>query len=145
VTARSELEPSAISLLRITRDRAGGLEVAGRAWQEDGTLSSRYWSEASKERTDPAGVFYFHHGERPRQPGTPQFQGTGEIKLESTDRATGYYTIRTETEPQTSVRTSGVYLRADPADWALLDSGSGDERRALLAQRLGDWDAQANS
>ena len=145
VTARSELEPSAISLLRITRDRAGGLEVTGRAWQEDGTLSSRYWSEASKERTDPSGVFYFHHGERPRHPDAPQFEGTGEIKLDSTDRASGYYTIRVDNEPATSVRTSGVYLRADPGDWAILDSGSGDERRALIAERLDDWDAQANS
>jgi hypothetical protein len=145
VTARSELEPSAVSLLRITRDRAGGLEVAGRAWQPDGTLSSRYWSEASKERTDPAGVFYFHHGERPRHADVPQFEGTGEIKLESTDRATGYYTIRADKEPGTAVRTSGVYLRADPGDWAILDSGSGAERRALIAERLDDWDAQANS
>src|SRR5690349_6879301 len=145
VTARSEVEPSAISLLRITRDRAGGLEVAGRAWQEDGTLSSRYWSEASKERTDPAGVFYFHNGERPRHPDTPQFQGTGEIKLESADRATGYYTIRTDNDPQTAVRTSGVYLRADPGDSAILDSGSGDERRALIAERLADWEAHANT
>jgi hypothetical protein len=145
LTARSEVEPSAVSLLRVTRDRAGGLEVAGRAWQEDGTLSSRYWSEASKERTDPAGVFYFHHGERPRHADTPQFQGTGEIKLESIDRATGYYTIRADNDPGTSVRTSGVYLRADPGDWAVLDSGSGDERRALIAERLRDWDAQANT
>jgi hypothetical protein len=145
LTARSEVEPSAVSLLRITRDRAGGLEVAGRAWQEDGTLSSRYWSEASKERTDPAGVFYFHHGERPRHADVPQFQGTGEIKLESTDRASGYYTIRSDNDPGNAVRTSGVYLRADPGDWAILDSGSGDERRALIAQRLRDWDAHANS
>jgi hypothetical protein len=145
VTTRSEREPSAISLLRITRDREGGLEVAGRAWQEDGTLSSRYWSEASKERTEPPGVFYFHHGERPRHADVPQFQGTGEIKLESIDRASGYYTIRTDNDPATSVRTSGVYLRADPGDWAILDSGSGDERRELIAERLRDWDAQANS
>ena len=32
LTLRSEREPSAISLLRIARDREGGLEVAGRAW-----------------------------------------------------------------------------------------------------------------
>jgi hypothetical protein len=145
LTARSEVEPSAVSLLRITRDRAGGLEVTGRAWQEDGTLSSRYWSEATKERTDPAGVFYFHHGERPRHPDTPQLEGTGEIKLESTDRASGYYTIRADNEPQTSVRTSGVYLRADPGDWAILDSGSVEERKALIAERLRDWDGHANS
>jgi hypothetical protein len=37
-------EPSAVSLLKIPRDRSGTLEVSGRAWQEDGTLSARYWS-----------------------------------------------------------------------------------------------------
>src|SRR5262247_2146258 len=42
ITARTELEPSAISLLTISRDRTGALEIAGRAWQADGMLSSRY-------------------------------------------------------------------------------------------------------
>src|SRR5467141_4172812 len=64
LTLRSEREPSAISLLRISRDREGGLEVAGRSWQEDGTLSARYWSEASKEHRDPRSVLYFWKGER---------------------------------------------------------------------------------
>src|SRR5215472_15108329 len=49
LTVRSEVEPSAVSLLRIARERDGGLNVNGRSWQEDGTLSARYWSEASKE------------------------------------------------------------------------------------------------
>src|SRR5215208_5816595 len=59
LTMRSEEEPSAVSLLGISRDRDGGLTVNGRAWQEDGTLSARYWSEAAKERRDPSGIFYF--------------------------------------------------------------------------------------
>src|SRR3954465_1710318 len=92
LTMRSEEEPSAVSLLRISRDRDGGLAVTGRAWQEDGTLSARYWSEAAKERRDPAGVFYFWKGERPRHPNAPQLEGTGEIKVETADRATGYWT-----------------------------------------------------
>src|SRR3954451_19875914 len=50
LTQRSEKEPSAVSLLRISRDRNGALQVAGRSWQEDGTLSARYWSEAAKEK-----------------------------------------------------------------------------------------------
>ena len=50
LTERGPKEPSAISLLRISRDRTGALEIAGRSWQEDGTLSARYWSEASKEK-----------------------------------------------------------------------------------------------
>src|SRR5687767_14976138 len=53
LSARGPKEPSAVSLLRISRDVNGALEVRGRAWQEDGTLSARYWSEATKERKEP--------------------------------------------------------------------------------------------
>src|SRR5262249_8371342 len=68
LTTRPQEEPSAVSLLRISRDRDGGLDVNGRAWQEAGTLSARYWSEAAKERRDPAGILSFWKGERPRHP-----------------------------------------------------------------------------
>src|SRR5678816_2283030 len=50
-------EPSVLSLLRIARDRAGALEVSGRSWQQDGSLSARYWSEAAKEKK---AVSYTH-------------------------------------------------------------------------------------
>src|ERR1700741_588869 len=63
LTVRTEDEPSAVSLLRISRDRDGGLTVNGRAWQEDGTSSNRYRSVAAKEQKDPAGVFYYWNGE----------------------------------------------------------------------------------
>src|SRR6187455_1121483 len=44
LTMRSEEEPSAVSLLRISRDRDGSLNVTGRSWQDDGTVSARYSS-----------------------------------------------------------------------------------------------------
>ena len=62
LTARGPREPSAVSLLRISRDRDGTLEVTGRSWQDDGCLSARYWSDASKERKEPSGVFYYWQG-----------------------------------------------------------------------------------
>jgi len=145
LTARSEFEPSAVSLLRISRDRDGGLNVTGRAWQEDGTLSSRYWSEAAKETRDPPGVFYFARAERPRHPNAPQFEATGEIRLETADRATGYWTTRSDDDPGLTARTSGIYLRADPADLEVLDSGSEEERGQLIAQRLREWKSAANA
>src|ERR1700754_3074067 len=37
LTERSTVEPSAVSLLRVSRDRDGALEIGGRSWQEDGT------------------------------------------------------------------------------------------------------------
>jgi hypothetical protein len=145
LTMRSDDEPSAVSLLRISRDRDGDLNVNGRAWQEDGALSARYWSEAAKERTDPAGIFYYWKGERPRHPNAPQLEGTGEIRVESADRATGYWTTRSDRDPGLNARTSGVYLRADPSDLEVLDSGSEEERAELIAQRLRDWKSAANA
>jgi CAP12/Pycsar effector protein, TIR domain len=145
LTMRSDDEPSAVSLLRISRDRDGGLNVTGRAWQEDGALSARFWSEAAKERTDPAGVFYFWRGERPRHPNAPQLEGTGEIRLESADRATGYWTTRSDRDPGLNARTAGIYLRADASDLQMLDAGSEEERAALIAQRLREWKSAANA
>jgi hypothetical protein len=108
-------------------------------------LSARYWSEAAKERREPAGVLYFWKGERPRDPNAPQLEGTGEIRLETADRATGYWTTRSEGDPGLHARTSGVYLRADPSDLETLEGGSADERAALIAQRLEEWRSAANA
>jgi hypothetical protein len=144
-TARSSEEPSAVSLLRISRDREGALDLSGRAWQEDGTLSARYWCEAAKEKKEPPGIFYYWKGERPRHPNAPQLEGTGEIRLESADRAAGYWTTRSVTDSQVNARTSGVYVRANPEDMSILD-GRDDRRRAeLIAERLTDWKSATNA
>jgi hypothetical protein len=144
LTLRSEEEPSAVGLLHISRDRDGELNVTGRGWQEDGTISARYWSEAAKERRDPAGIFYYWKGERPRHPNAPQLEGTGEIRVETADRATGYWTTRSDRDPELNARTSGIYLRADPSDLEVLDGGSEEERGKLIAQRLREWKSAAN-
>ena len=145
ITERSTLEPSAVSLLRISRDRDRMLEVNGRAWQEDGTLSSRYWSEAAKETKDPAGIFYAWKGERPRHPNAPAIHGTAEIKVETEDRASGYWITRSESEVTLNARTSGVYLRAEADDLGVLDGRDNQARAALIAERIEDWKSIANS
>ena len=145
LTERSSEEPSAVSLLRISRGRDGALELAGRSWQEDGTLSARYWSEAAKEKKDPSGVFYCWKGERPRHPNAPQLEGIGEIRLESADRAAGYFTTRSDTQPHVNARTSGVYVRANPKDLSILDGGDDQQRAELIAERLTDWKSRTNA
>jgi hypothetical protein len=139
LTQRTEKEPSAISLLKIAPDKSGALEVTGRAWQEDGTLSSRYRSEAAKERPDGSGIFYYWKGERPLHPDAPQLEGTGEIRLESADRASGYWTTRADRSPDLNARTSGVYLRAEPTDLSILDGRDDRQRAELIAERLAHW------
>ena len=145
LTERSSREPSAVSLLRISRDRNGALNLSGRAWQEDGTLSARYWSEAVKERKDPSGVFYYWKGERPRHPNAPQLEGTGEIQSESADRAAGYWTTRSDTDPELKVRTSGIYLRGDPEDMSILDGRDDAQRVQLITERLKQWRSITNT
>ena len=144
LTAPTAREPSAVSLLRISRGRDGALELAGRSWQEDGRLSARYWSEAVKEGKDGSGLFYYWKGERPLDPNAPQLDGTGEIRMESADRASGYFTTRAETHPRVSSRTAGVFWRADPEDMSVLDGSDDRKRSELIAERMRNWKAIKN-
>jgi hypothetical protein len=146
LSARSEIEPSAVSLLTVSRDRLGALQVAGRSWDGEGALTARYWSEATRERMDPTGIFYFWRGERPRDPNAPDIEGTGEILLESVDRANGYYIVMRSLGPEHHhVKTSGIYLRADPGDKAVMDGSDAAARAALLERRIGEWRSLGNS
>jgi hypothetical protein len=141
LTERTAREPSAVSLLKFSRDRDGMLELSGRAWQEDGRLLARYWSEALKEKKEPPGAFYYWKGERPLDPNAPALEGTGEMRLESADRASGYFITRVETHPKVTARTSGVYVRADPEDLAILDGRDDRKRVELIAERVAHWKA----
>jgi hypothetical protein len=145
LTERGPQEPSAVSLLRISRNRDSALEVNGRSWREDGSLSARYRSEAVKERKEPSGVFYYWKGERPGDPNAPQLDGTGEILLESADRAAGYFTTRADAHPRVNARTAGVYWRADPKDLSILDGGDDRQRAELIAEQLRHWKSIANA
>ena len=140
LTQRTAKEPSAVSLLKISRDGKGALELTGRSWQEDGTLSARYWSEAVKEREEASGIFYYWKGERPLQADAPQLEGTGEIRLESADRAAGYFTTRADTQ-NLNTRTSGIYVRAGPTDLSILDGSDDRQRVELIAERLRHWNS----
>jgi len=145
LTERTQTEPSAISLLRISRDRDGNLNITGRGWRESGSLSSRYWSEAVKEKKDPSGLFYYWNGERPMDPNAPQLYGTGDICCESADRASGYWTTRSDKSPEVNARTSGVYLRADSEDLSIMDGRDDQRRAALIAERIKNWKSMITS
>ena len=145
LTELSPLEPSAVGIVRISRDRDGALELHGQSWRQDGRLSARWWCEASKEKKDPSGVFYYWKGERPRDPNAPQLEGTGEILLESADRASGYFLTRSNAPASASARMAGVYWRAQPGDMSLLDGSDEGHRAELIAERLEQWKAITNA
>ncbi|TIO88422.1 MAG: nucleotide-binding protein, partial [Mesorhizobium sp.] len=90
------------------------------------------------------GIFYYWNGERPLDANAPQLHGTGEIRLESAERASGYFTTRSDTNPEVNARTSGVYLRADPQDLTILDGNDNQRRVELIAERLSHWKSIKN-
>ena len=143
LTALGPWEPSAVSLIRISRDRDGALELHGRCWQEDGKLSARYWSEAVKERKEPSGIFYYWKGERPRDPNAPQAGRDGRNPAGVADRAAGYFT--TCSEASTNARTAGVHWRVDSEDMVILDGNDDRGRAELIAERLRRWKSIANA
>lgn len=139
LTARTAQEPSAVSLLQISRARDGALEITAQSWGEDGRLTARYWSKAAKDKQEGSAVFYYFKGERLMDPNAPQLEGTGEIRIESADRANGYWTTRTQTDPTLIARTAGIYIRADPGDMHMLDGDDDEQRANLIAERLKRW------
>ncbi len=146
LTARSEVEPSAVSLLRISRDRAGGLEVSGRSWQEDGTLSARYWSEASKEQTDPAGIFYFDRASGPGTRTRRGSRGPARSSWSRVDRASRLLDDpRRRPDAGAAARTSASTCAPTPPTGPSSTRATSRSARTLIAQRLRDWDAHANS
>ena len=145
LTERTEKEPSALSLLKISRDRTGALELKGDSWGEDGRLCARYWSQAVKEKEGSSSLFYYWNGERPLDPNAPQLEGVGELRLESSERASGYFTTRSDRDPNMNARTAGVYWRAHPDDVLVLDGRDDRKRAALIAQRLQDWRSAKNT
>lgn len=141
LSERSERDPAALSLLSVSRARDGALEVRGRSWRGDGILTNRYWSEATREQESPAGMFLYWKGERPLDPNTPQLEGTAEMRLESEDRATGYFITRSHADPSLNERTAGIFWRADPDDLGTLDGRDVEKRAALIAARLKEWES----
>src|SRR3546814_4315726 len=123
-------------MLNMSRGGDGALEINGRAWQEDGTLSSRYWSEAMKEKQDPPGIIYFWRGERPLHTHATQLHGTGEIKLESAERGAGYLSTLSATQSEVNAKPSGVYWRADPEEWGIVNGRDERKREQRVARRL---------
>ena len=106
-----------------------------RGWKTVGTISERGGEGAGRLFS----LFYYWNGERPLDPNAPQLHGVGEVRLDSSDRASGYFTTRSNTDPHLNARTSGVYWRADPDDLSILDGREDRKRAALIAERLANW------
>jgi hypothetical protein len=68
-------------------------------------------------------------------------EGTGEIRVESAERASGYFLTRADTNPPIRMRTSGVYFRADLEDLNILDGRDDRKRVELIAERVAHWKA----
>ena len=124
LTMRSEEEPSAVSLLRISRPRrwperdrpglAGGRHPFGPLLERS----------RGRERRDPAGILYFWRG---RAPSAPECSAArGHRRDHGGNRRPRQWVLddTVGSRPGRNARTAGVYLRADLSDLQVLDGGA---------------------
>jgi CAP12/Pycsar effector protein, TIR domain len=122
------------------------IESEGRVARIEGLWWQFSLTARGPHEKEPSGVFYYWKGERPRDLNAPQLDGTGEILLESADRAAGHFTTRSEAPASAIARTAGVYWRADPEDCAPIMDGNDERRRAkLIAEQLKRWKSITNA
>ena len=124
---------------QIARDRDGALEITGRSWREDGSLSARYWSEAAKEKEGAVGHLLLLEGRAAAATRTRR-SSKGRARSGSSPPIAPPATSRRAPtrDPELNARTSGVYWRADPDDMSILDGtrrpeARGADRRAAHA------------
>ena len=144
LTARTELEPSADLAAddqpgsrRCARGR--GTVMAGRRHAVRALL------ERGVEGTSRSGQhLLLLEGRASASPERSGARGDRRDQARSVDRANGYFTTRSDGPDPFHARTSGIYLRADPGDKAVLDGNDAAERAALIERRLEEW-RSANS
>jgi hypothetical protein len=93
-------------------------------------------SKATSVSEETRTLFYYWEGDWPGHPDAPQFFGKGEIVLEDAQRATGYFTIRSDGTPDPRERKTAVYRRADSLELEALKSPSAAARSEVIRKRL---------
>jgi hypothetical protein len=129
------IEQSALSLLEIRR--TGQLvTLSGKAWTVQGDLIAQFWSKATSINEESHTLFYYWEGDWPGHPDAPQFFGKGEIVREDADRASGYFTIRSEGDVDPRERKRVLYRRATAAELEVMKAGTASKRTELIRQQL---------
>ena len=131
LTGADGVEKSSLAIMKIDADRAGNLQLKGRAWTEEGELIARFRSRATSIiRTDPAELFYFWVGDWPEEEDQPDYHGRGEITLTGNDSATGWYTTESDDEGFNTERHKVEYVRGTKDE---IDTVKGKDREMQLA------------
>lgn len=112
------------------------LSLTGRAWTAEGEAIAQFRSRATSLNEQSRTLFYYWEGDWPGHVDAPQFFGKGELTLEDGERASGYFTIRSDREDDPRERKRVVYRRAERGD---IDAMRGDDavkRCDVIEQQL---------
>jgi hypothetical protein len=139
------IERAKVSFLRFRRTVSGYLKFKGDAWTENGDRLARFKSDLSivneQHRTftyDWTGRWFVNKKEIKAEPGG--FYGSGEFSLSpsNSDRASGEYTTRNDSNRDLDDQTPVEYRRANPQDIQIMDGDDFSARRKLIQQRLAE-------
>ena len=131
----TKVEQSVVSLIHVKRQASRQISLTGQAWSEAGAAHARFWSMATTVKEEEKTLLYFWEGDWPGHDGAPAFFGKGEIKLESSRRANGYFTVHSDGEVDPRERKAALYLRANPEDVAIMTQDTEIGRRKDVIKR----------
>ena len=122
--------------VRLTALYAGAFTLAGAVLV---TVTYLLVSQSLVRPNAPGGGGDTDRLGRPLDLDAPQLDGTGVIKLESEDRAAGYFTTRSAADPALNARTVGIYWRAEPGELEILNGRDDAARADLISRKLAEW------
>ena len=141
LSERTQREPSAVSLLRISRDRDGDLRGdAAAPGRRTARLSAQILERGGEGAEGAFGHLLLLEGRaapRPERAAAGRDRGDPDRVRRSRRRLLH----DASDAPEVNARTSGVYWRAQPDDMSILEGGDDQQRAALIAERLTQWKA----
>jgi hypothetical protein len=132
----AHVEKSALALIEIRCANRCVHALQGKTWTAAGDLIAHFWSKATNVNEEARTLFYYWEGEWPGHLEAPQLFGKGEIVLSDAQRATGYFTVRSDDIRDVRERKSVVYRRALPAEIEVLQTSEPQRWKELIAKRL---------
>jgi hypothetical protein len=130
------IEKSALALIEIERTNRTVHALSGRTWTAEGELVAQFQSKATALNEEARTLFYYWEGEWPGRADVPQFYGKGEIVLVDAQLATGYFTVRSDGNPELRERKSVRYRRANAEEIEALKSPDAQQRRDQIQKQL---------
>lgn len=130
-----------LSHLEISTSEQGNLQLEGKAWSIEGVETAHYSSRGVNYDQEDRTLYYSWGGKHPRDKGTPDYFGAGEVTFGPKDdivysQGDGWFSTTSSSDETDSHIKSTKYTRVTPEELELLRGTDHDELGKLILFKL---------